>query len=234
MPDLDDAGHGQREQDEREQHRRRSGSRSGSAASGSWSAITPAEQPEDDHRPELGDRHEARARAGRGSAGGRASAWATCCIHVPIERDQLAAEEQPVVAVAEGAERRGSRSVDRHRTPLARRPARGVCGRGLADRLELVEVARGGARGGPRPRSIIASRRSDFAAERSRSGDRPGRARRRRSRVRSAGSLVERKRSRLRARAASSSSSWPISARLNPASSRRSLMNCRRSTSSSS
>ena len=30
-------------------------------------------------------------------------AWATCCIQVPIERDRLAAEEEPVVAVAEGA-----------------------------------------------------------------------------------------------------------------------------------
>ena len=153
------------------------------------------------------------------------------------ERDQLAAEEEPVVAMAEGAgavgeretrpgriigpaprrgggvaARRGCSWVDPPASRSAMRPARCAwrASIGLADhRLE--------------PLDLVAQDR-DLALDAG-DGDLDEIARR------SAGSSVCEKAARLRARAASSSSSWLISASEKPASSRRPLMKRRRSTS---
>ena len=78
---------------------------------GRWSAMTPPNSPKTMHRPELGDRDEPEPE--RIVVSWRTSqAWATCCIHVPMSEIELAAEEQPVVAVAEGAD---AVEPDRHR-----------------------------------------------------------------------------------------------------------------------
>ena len=155
------------------------------------------------------------------------------------QRDRLAAEEQPVVAVLEGGRsrrsptrRRGSSEsrpiIDRPRGSASASPTRApdaAAGRRRARRGGRRGVARA-----PAPRRS-SSRGGRPWSRGSRSGDRSGRGASTMSARRSSGSPVWRKRSRLRSRAASSSSSWPIWASENPASSRRLRMNCSRSRS---
>ena len=138
----------------------------------------------------------------------------------PDQRDRLAGEEQPVVAVAEGAHavRRGQPARPNGSRPITVGPRCGVARR----RRRVV-----GMRAGPpsssarwasrwrrraRASSIIVASRAALASRVSIWRSTRWRASTRSAR-RSAGSSVVRKRSRLRSRAASSSSSWPIWAR---------------------
>ena len=184
----------------------------------------PAEQAQDQHRQEL-HRRDSRPSTNGSSVSWRTShAWATCLHPGADERDELAAEEQPVVAVAERARRR-SRSERRRligarsRSSWQAAPPMRCAWCGLAAR-------RRGPRGAPArcarraaASAIIASRRSllrssvrDLAVDAAEGVDERSAAAPR--------GRAARNRTRLRSRACSSSSSWPISARENPASSR--------------
>ena len=102
VPDLDDAGHGQPEEDEREDHRHGL-CREERLAFRQLVGDDATEQAENDDRPELGDRHQAepqRIVRQLKDEPGLGDLLHPC----PDERDELAAEEEPVVAVTEGAD----------------------------------------------------------------------------------------------------------------------------------
>ena len=138
-----------------------------------------AEQAEDDHRPELGDRHEPEPERVVGQLEDE-PALGDLLHPGPDERDQLAAEEQPVVAMAEGAGAAGTRS-SAGAAARSRRRRRGRRARGPAGSTPGLDARRGGSARCRRRLglAIIAARRSILVAERWRSGDRPGRGRRR-------------------------------------------------------
>ena len=185
---------------------------------GSVSARTPGEQPEDHDRDELGggddpepDRivRQLEDEPGLGDL-----------LHPRAdERDRLAAEEQPVVAMAEGGDAAarpitGGRALRRRRgADRARRSRRGC----VAARAARVLDHRADAVG-------LGVEQADLPLDPGQGlvevecGARPGRS-------------VCARRSRLRSRAASSSSIWPTWASEKPASSRRLLMKRRRSRS---
>ena len=156
--------------------------------------------------------------------------WATVIIQVPTSEISLAGEEQPVVAVAEracAAERAPERAARTARDARPRRPdvhrARSGCARTIdpgsqlgAVVLEVRATRRGGVDHRLEPPDLR-PQRGDLAID-------PLDALRE-ERAPLPGSSVSRKRAPIVARAFSSSSSWPISARLKPASSRRPLMN---------
>ena len=198
----------------------RPGSRCSVCRLGSASASDAGEQAEDHDREELGGRHDAEPERVVGQLEDEPGLGDL--LHPgPDQRDRLAAEEQPVVAVAEGAQ--PSATGDAARSSAgARSSASAVGGRSgcVGPAVELARCAsRCGARLGLRrssapSRAAFASSVSIWRSTRARRVDqeRPALGRVARS---------SRKRSRLRSRAASSSSSWPIWASENPASSRR-------------
>ena len=174
--------------------------------------------------------------------------WAAATTPEPERVAAVSWQDEPAPGRPAASRSRRARSPGRRRTagscgggtrdrPSAARERRGgriVIGGSLGGRRRARDAGRarrrarrGGRRGGAggaSASSIIVVEAGALGSRGSRSGDRPGRARRARiGPCARPGRWVARKRSRLRSRAASSSSSWPIWARLNPASSRRLL-----------
>ena len=192
------------------------------SASGAWaaaSAITPPNSPKTS-TGRTGTPTRAPARTDRRSAGGRASPGRP--LHPRADRARwLAAEEQSVVAVAEGAGSPGTPRIG----PRARHRTSGRCHRRRARPAGPQQVAR---RSSASP--TMAARRPDLRPEDARSGGPPGRGRRRRA-------PAARRGRRLGEGFAVAGPGGLVLEHLadlgeaNPASSRRSLMNRSRSTS---
>ena len=135
------------EQDEGEDHRDRLGRDQGPAL-GSWSAITPPNRPKTITGPNWATRDEAEPERVVGQLEDE-PALGDLLHPRPDERDQLAAEEQAVVAMAEGA---GAVEADRHRADRRRGcavAAAGGVGRAAPARRR-PRARRCGSRGGSR------------------------------------------------------------------------------------
>ena len=145
VPDLDDAGHGEQRRGRTRGASRRSGSRCRVWRFGHWSAMTPPNSPKTITGPNWAT-DTSPSQSGSCVSWRTSQPWATCCIHVPTSEISLAAEEQPVVAVAERArtpsewrrERSAAGSSGRRRGV---RPARRrSCGAGRAPAVDLGEM----------------------------------------------------------------------------------------------